>query len=367
MLTADVAAVSLSSPRWRTLAILASALMLMLITAAALPVTRITVGILLIALVAYANGSNDVSKAIATLVGSGVTNYRRAVQWGTLMTVLGALLSAATGAALVKTFSSGLLVPGAAITPAFAIGAVVGTAAWVGLSSRVGLPVSTTHALTGSILVTGAVALGTQSVKWVALRDKVAVPLLTSPLIALVLAVAVILVLKVRRGRGWAPVRGLHWISSGATSAARGLNDAPKLAGLGALLFLAIQHSAPTNAQSLALAGVISVAMGFGSYIGGRRVTETLARKVTRMDDREGTASNVVTSFLVTLAAVRGLPVSTTHVSSGSIIGIGAQARDGRLNLSTVRDMILAWAITLPAAGLLAISAWALMSTLARG
>jgi inorganic phosphate transporter, PiT family len=93
--------------------------------------------------------------------------------------------------------------------------------------------------------------------------------------------------------------------------------------------------------------------MGLGSLIAGQRVTETLATKVTPMDDREGTAANVCTAVLVTTAALRGLPVSTTHVSSGSIIGIGAEARDGRLNLRVIRDMALAWVVTLPAAGLL--------------
>ncbi|MFN2568288.1 MAG: anion permease, partial [Candidatus Dormibacteria bacterium] len=164
-----------------------------------------------------------------------------------------------------------------------------------------------------------------------------------------------------RAGRG---VTGLHWLSSGGTALARGLNDAPKLAGLAALLFLAVRRAGQTGAEKAWVVVMIALAMGLGSFIGGRRVTETLGERVTRMDDRQGCAANITTSALVTVAAVQGLPVSTTHVSSGSIIGIGAEARDGRLNLRVVRDMALAWLVTVPGAALIGVGAWALVTLL---
>ena len=148
---------------------------------------RIPVGLLLVAWVAYANGSNDVSKAVATLVGSGVSNYRRAIAWGTGCTILGAGLSALTGASLVATFASGLVAHQP--TLAFATAAIVGTAGWVILSTRFGLPVSTTHALTGSIVVVGTFAFGPEQIGWRTLLQRVAVPLVTSPLIGFALAV----------------------------------------------------------------------------------------------------------------------------------------------------------------------------------
>jgi len=327
---------------------------------ALVPALRIPVGLLLVAWVAYANGSNDVSKAIATLVGSGVSNYRRAIIWGTATTFLGAALSALTGTALVATFSNGLVAHRP--TLAFASAAIVGTAGWVLLSTRFGLPVSTTHALTGSIVVTGAFAFGLEQVRWAALLQRVALPLVASPLIGLVLAAALILLLKVtrlRRSRG-----PLHWLSAGATATARGLNDAPKLAALGALLFLTVLGSKPSATQTLAITLLIAVAMGLGSYVAGSRVTETLGMKVTRMDDREGFAANLATSALVTTAAFNGLPVSTTHVSGGAIMGIAAEARDGRLNLHVTRQMVLAWVVTVPTAGAIALMGWLLAAAL---
>jgi inorganic phosphate transporter, PiT family len=353
---ADAAAVPATSSTGRSGVAVAQrlgALALATGVVALVPPLRLPGGLLLVAAVAYANGANDVSKGIATLVGSGVADYRRAIAWGTACTVLGALLSVSTGAALADTFSKGLLTSAGGVTFAFAIGVIVGNAAWVALATRLSLPVSTTHALTGAIVGSGAVVFGLHGVKWSALLQKIVLPLLLSPFLGLVVAVLLIVGLRavgVRRG-----LHGLHWLSSGATSLARGLNDAPKLAGLAVLLVLPLRHNAPSSTGRLAVYLLIAVAMGLGSLIAGKRVTRTLATKVTRMDDREGTAANVCTAVLVSAAALRGLPVSTTHVSSGSIIGIGAEARDSRLNLRVIRDMALAWVITLPGAGLLAV------------
>ncbi|MGH7750225.1 MAG: inorganic phosphate transporter, partial [Candidatus Dormibacteria bacterium] len=216
-----------------------------------------------------------------------------------------------------------------------------------------------------AIVVSGAVVLGLHGVRWAALLQKIVVPLLLSPVLGLRLAVLLIVGLRTVALRGG--LRGLHWLSSGATSAARGLNDAPKLTGLAVLLILPLRHTAPTSTARLGIYLLIAVAMGLGSLLAGRRVTETLGTRVTRMDDREGTAANVGTAVLVSVAALGGLPVSTTHVSSGSIIGIGAEARDGRLNLRVIRDMALAWVITLPAAGALAVVGWGVVRVLQHG
>ena len=94
--------------------------------------------------------------------------------------------------------------------------------------------------------------------------------------------------------------------------------------------------------------------MGLGSLMGGFRVTKVLAEKVTQMDHSEGLSANLTTSSLVMVSATMGLPVSTTHVSSSSIIGIGLLKGFGNVRWSTVRDMVLAWIVTLPATGILA-------------
>ncbi|HEV7126588.1 MAG TPA: inorganic phosphate transporter, partial [Ktedonobacterales bacterium] len=111
---------------------------------------------------------------------------------------------------------------------------------------------------------------------------------------------------------------------------------------------------------------LVALGMGAGSAVGGLKVTRTLAEKVTKMDHTEGFAANLTTAVLVAFASNLGLPVSTTHVSSGAIIGIGLRSGLGRVNWKVVRDMALAWVVTLPGAGLLAIAAYLLIS-LVRG
>jgi len=145
-----------------------------------------------------------------------------------------------------------------------------------------------------------------------------------------------------------------HWVSSGMTSFARGLNDAPKIA---ALAFGISIGSFETQLNTVFYFVLIALAMGVGSIISGLRVTETLAEKVTTMNHEEGFIANLTTSLLVTVAARFGFPVSTTHVSSSAIIGVGLN-RSKKINWKVVSEMILAWIVTLPVAALISFVAY---------
>ena len=367
----------------------------------------------LVMALAFANGTNDVSKAIATLVGSGITNHRTAIAWGTAWTVIGACASALVATAMVTTFGSGLIEPGVATPPALALSVLVGSMVWVLVASRTGLPVSTTHALVGAIVGAGLAAFSGHGLIWSALAGKIALPLLLSPFLALLLSLLLHPVIRAIAAR-WegtclclmpgaralvtvdargftrtliqtsalgrplvavpaqcdsAGLSGLtvgldtiHWISSGLTALARGTNDTPKIV---AILLLSGTASAWAGSElhTATFAGV-ALAMGFGSFLGGLRVTETLAEKVTRMDHVEGLSANLTTSSLVLISATLGLPVSTTHVSSSAIIGIGLLKGIEAVRWTTVRDMVLAWVITLPAAAVLACLAYLVLSGL---
>lgn len=358
---------------------------------------------LLIVALAYANGTNDVSKAIATLVGSGVTNYRMAILWGTAWTVVGAGISALVASAMVRTFSQGLIQSDSIPPPALAQAVLTGSILWVLAASRTGLPVSTTHALTGAITGAGLVAFGGHGIIWPAILNKIVLPLLLSPILALSLSLLLYPAVRALAGR-WegsclclipasrelvardadgaartlfrattvvqpvvddparceqAGLRGitvgfdsLHWFSSGLASLARGVNDAPKIAAM--LLLGTTAASWPSaHLQIIAFVGV-TLLMGLGSLAGGLRVTQVLAEKVTRMDHVEGLSANLTTSSLVLTSATMGWPVSTTHVSSSAIIGIGLLKGLAAVRWTTVRDMVLAWVVTLPASALLA-------------
>lgn len=309
-------------------------------------------GVLAMCVLAYANGANDVSKGIATLVGAGVTDYRRAIGWGVLCTGVGAVLSLLVAQALVATFSAGLLTHGAHFGATAALAVLVGAIGWVLLATRTGLPVSTTHAITGAIVGVGVVSLGTQGVAWGKVVQKIALPLVASPVLALVLGLSVSVVLRLVPRQ--VPLAPVHWLSSGATSLARGLNDTPKIVALGAGFVI----TSGATAIPLWVFLAVAASMVGGGWRGGQRVTRTLAEKVTRLDDREGFAANVATAFLVTAASNLGLPVSTTHVSSGAIIGVGLRRGWRAVQWRTIRDMALAWLVTIPVAAAVAIAAY---------
>jgi len=350
--------------------------------------------ILATALLAFVNGANDVSKGIATLVGSGVTNYRRAIAWGALCTVSGAFAAGFVSQTLVSTFSGkGLLVRPETSTT-FLLAVALGAIGWLIVATLTGLPVSTTHALVGALVGAALVESTANGIAWAAVANKVAVPLLLSPVLSLVLVLVVMpmarpLLSKADRycvcvenrsvelaGAGGVSFReavlpapqvareeqcgasvarfdlvdALHWVSSGTTGFFRGMNDAPKMIAIGIVAGAASGIAAP------GMYLLVAIAMGAGSLLAGARVTRTMAEKVTSIQPNDGFAANAVTAVLVGLASRFSLPVSATHVSTGAIVGVGVH-RGGGVRWKTVGEMGLAWIVTLPAAGLLAVLA----------
>lgn len=313
----------------------------------------ITILIVLTLGLAFANGANDISKGIATLVGSGVTNFRSAVIWGSCWTVAGGLVAAIAAQSLVQTFNGSGVLKAVPTGYVFLSAVAVGAVAWVLFASVTGMPVSTTHAIIGALCGAGIVAGGMDGVKWVALRDKVALPLAVSPFVSLGLMWLLFPLLRLVASRLGSLDR-LHWLSAGATSFARGLNDTPKVLALG------VAAAAATGFSVGWFYVGVAVAMGVGSVVAGLRVTETLARKVTPMNPTEGFAANLITALLVGVASRLGLPVSTTHVSSSAILGIGLHHDWRQVRWKTVGEMLLAWVVTLPVAALLAAGAYAI-------
>jgi PiT family inorganic phosphate transporter len=308
---------------------------------------------------------------------------------------------------MVSTFGNGLLAPGTTPTFAAALATILGATAWVLIATRSGLPVSTTHAIVGAIAGVGAVAYGFHGINWVAIGGKVVLPLLLSPVVSLVLTMLLSRLASVATSPAARPaeclcaeiepslvavgasntaalvaqgmqaritigtqaacaaerptalrltVDHIHWLTSGATSFARGMNDAPKMVAL-MLAASALSGGSPV-APSLMFV-LATLGMVAGSLVGGRRVTTVLAEKVTRLDHHAGFVANLVTAVVVTAGAVGGLPVSTTHVSSGAIIAAGAER--GAINWRTVHEMVLAWVVTVPAAAALGIVVFALV------
>ncbi len=311
-----------------------------------------TVVILVAAVVvAYANGANANFKGVASLYGSGTSGYAGAVRWAAVATAAGSLAAAGLGGAMLKAFSGRGLVPdGMAAEPRFLL-AVAGGAGGAGmLATRLGFPVSTTHLLVGGLVGSGWVA---GSVNGGKLWENFLMPLLVSPVLAVAGGALVHGLLRIAGMAGEGRKRGVdagHWLSAGAVCFARGLNDTPKMAAL-------VAGSGWLGGSGAMV--LVAVAMACGGVIGARRVAETLAHGITGMNPGEGFAANLATSLLVTTASLHGLPVSTTHVSVGALLGVGVTT--GQARWKTVRPVLAAWVVTLPCAAVLAGGVYAVL------
>ena len=346
---------------------------------------------------AYANGANDNFKGVATLFGSGTTNYRGAILWATVCTLLGSIAAVMLARTLIAKFTGKGLVPvDLATEPAYGAAVALGAGLTVLMATRLGMPVSTTHGLVGALVGAGWAAEA--AIDYGRLGNGFFAPLLVSPLLAIMVTVIVYPVFRVLRRRlnvsenscvcvtdemtpmtaassdaaaipvTTAPVVSvgtseacrleasdtvsgttasglldqLHFLSAGVVSFARGLNDTPKIAAL--LLII----PALGGAGALALVGLF---IAVGGVISARRVAETMSHRITNMNHGQGFTANVITGAIVIGASRLGLPVSTTHVSCGSLFGIGTVT--GQAHWRTIGTILLAWAVTLPMGALL--------------
>ncbi len=351
-------------------------------------------------LLAYANGANDNFKGVASLFGSRTCYYRAAIVWATITTFAGSIMSFFLAQTLLKKFSGAGIVPDHfAGSQYFLLAVAAGAGLTVMIATLTGFPISTTHALTGAIIGCGVVAVGSQ-VNLAALGKGFVVPLVLSPVLATAIAGVLYIMfhaLRVATGtaKEWCICLGAeervvampqpssafalrsvtstitlaideqescreryagsllgigsqqimdaaHFLSAGTVSFARGLNDTPKIVAL-LLLWQALDIRWGFVA--------VAVTMAVGGLLNARKVAETMSEKITAMNHGQGFTANLTTAILVVLASLFGLPVSTTHVSVGSLFGIAL--RTGKANPRVVSAIVFSWLITLPCAAIL--------------
>ena len=349
---------------------------------------------------AYSNGANDNFKGVASLFGSRTTGYRTAIWWATLTTGAGSIAAIFLAQSLLRKFSGKGLVSDVFTTqPEFLLAVALGAGGTVILATLLGFPISTTHGLTGALVGAGLVA-GVGSVNFAALGKIFVTPLLLSPCLAVAAGAVLYSLLRTLRlscginkemcicvgtetiilpvsqpGSVFAAealpmvtvaadqpavcrqryrgrflgisagqlVNVLHFVSAGAVSFARGLNDTPKIA---ALLLVATALNITWGLVAVA------VAMAAGGLLNARKVADTMANRITDMNPGQGLAANLATAILVNTASYHGLPVSTTHVSVGSLLGLGLVTR--QVKWKPVIGVLLSWVVTLPCAAALA-------------
>ncbi len=300
--------------------------------------------------VAFTNGANANFKGVASLYGSGTASLKHALWWGTATTFAGSIAAMFLAGGMLKKFSGREIVPEALVqSPAFVSATAIGAALTSFLATRLGFPVSTTHALVGALLGAGLAGSG-RDVNFDALGRQFVYPLFFSPIVAAILGSVVYLVLralKLAPNHRTKTLDVLHYLSAGAASFARGLNDTPKMV---ALLLLIPQLDIRWGFL------LIAVAIALGGLLDAKNVAETLGKKVTDMNPGQGFAASLVTAGLVTTASLHSYPVSTTHVSVGSLLGMGAVTRQAKWR--KVGEILLAWVSTVPCGAVLAAVAY---------
>lgn len=356
---------------------------------------------------AYSNGANDNFKGVATLFGSGTSNYKKAINWATVTTFSGSVAAIFLANELVKNFSGKGLVPDELITmPIFAISIASGAALTVFLATKIGMPISTTHSLVGALFGAGVMAVGSQF-NFEKLGNTFLMPLIVSPLMAAVVSFIVYIIFKYLRKKSGVTKSScicvsekqntaqiansnialemtsgieitackngcietyngkllgissqqildkLHYLSAGIVSFARGLNDTPKIVGL-----LIIINAIEIQWSMI----IIALIMAIGGLVNAKKVGVTISKKITPMNSGQGFTANLITGLLVTTASIHGMPVSTTHVSVGSIFGIGTVTK--KADRKTIGKILLSWLLTLPIAAIISALLFILLQTL---
>ena len=312
---------------------------------------------------AATNGLHDASNAIATLVATRAATPLQAIIMASFFNMLGPLL---LGAAVADTIA-GIVT----VSPDEAV-AVIGSGlaaavTWNLLTWKRGLPSSSSHALVGGLVGAAIVEGGIHAVQWGGLDGwhpvgvfGVLIALAISPVLGLLTALIVIRLLRRfahRATRKWIPIIGnSQWVTSATLAFSHGANDAQKSVGIIAALLLASGHINSLDTPAWVIPAC-SIALTLGTALGGWRIIRTVGQRIYRISSVDGLASQSSSAGVIFGASLLGAPTSTTQVVASSVVGIGGGRRRWRhVNWEIVREMGLAWLITLPASALLAVA-----------
>ena len=301
----------------------------------------------------FTNGFHDTANYVATWVGTRAMSPRAAVLVSAVANLAGAFVTTAVA----KTVGKGLIDTNL-VTNQVLLAALLGAIAWNLMTWWLGLPSSSTHALVGGLCGAALVQAGTKGVLWHGLWEKVIIPAAASPLIGFAGAfVLVVLIYRLffRASPGMAN-RGFRYgqlVSGTWVAFTHGANDAQKTMGVIALA-LYTHGSISTFYIPTWVKVVAALTIGAGTYVGGWRIIRTLGQRIYKMAPEHGFAAQVAAGSTLYLGTHYGFPISTTHVVTGSVMGAGATRRLSAVRWGVAGNIVFAWLLTIPAAGLVA-------------
>jgi len=312
----------------------------------------------------YINGFHDTANAIATSVATRALKPEYAILLSATANFVGALVF---GTAVATTIGSGvvqdkmILGNGATVL----VAALVGAIAWDLITWRLSIPSSSSHALIGGLIGAAWAAAGSGAVQWSQFAAKVLVPLFSSPILGLVIGLGfmvVILNLFVRADPRHMNdrFRKLQIFSATYMALAHGSNDAQKTMGIMTLALFSA-NAIPDKTVPVWVILMAATAMSLGTAAGGWRIMKTMGQRVVKLDPVHGFAAETTAASIIVVASHFGMPVSTTHVISTAIMGVGTSDRMKAVRWGIARGIVTAWILTIPCSAAIAGAAYVIL------
>jgi len=298
----------------------------------------------------FYNGANDCANSIATTVSSRVLSPTRAILLAAVFNTIGAFISTEVA----KTIGKGFL-PENMMTTAVLVSAIIGAIVWSAYATHTGLPVSITHAIIGGILGAGLVAYNIYAFNFQTFV-KVIIAMVASPIFGFIgglLLLSAIFWLCRRHALGiLSKIFGrLQLISASFMALTHGMNDTQNAMGIMTASLLAGGFISSFKVPIWVIL-LSSLVMGLGTFYGGKKVIKTMGMKMTKITPVEGFAAETGASIVIFISSLLGMPISTTHVISTSIMGVGSIKRFSAVRWGVAGNVIIAWLLTIPAAAL---------------
>ncbi|HEY0240225.1 MAG TPA: anion permease [Friedmanniella sp.] len=327
----------------------------------------------------FTNGFHDTANAMATSIATGALKPKTAVLLAATLNLVGAFLSIQVALTVSNKIisiqgSNGAPVPGLMGAPILTIvfAGLVGGILWNLATWLLGLPSSSSHALFGGLIGSAIAALGFGGVKWDGVLSSIVIPAFASPVVAgLVAAVGTWLIFKITaRVALQSREKGFRWGQIGSASLvalAHGTNDAQKTMGVITLALIAYGSWTDVHSVPLWVKIACAVAIASGTYVGGWRVIRTLGKGLVEISSPQGMAAEFASAAVILSSSHLGMALSTTHVATGSILGSGVGRPGAQVRWGVAGRMVIAWIITLPAAGVVGALCWELAHAVGGG
>ena len=317
----------------------------------------------------FTNGFHDTGNAMATSIATGALKPKVAVSLSAALNLVGAFLSVEVAATVAKGIVN-LDKVGINLADGknhklllIVLCGLVGGILWNLLTWLFGLPSSSSHALFGGLIGAALISLGAGGVVWGGVIGKIVIPAVLAPVVAgIISAIGTALVyLITRKVEHEKQIRGFRWgqiLSASLISLSHGTNDAQKTMGVIFLALVAYGKVNPDDGIPIWVKLCCALAIALGTYIGGWRVIRTLGKGLVEIESPQGMAAEMASAAVILTSSHFGIALSTTHVSTGSILGTGLGHKGAEVRWGVAGRMVIAWVITLPAAAIVGALTW---------